>query len=79
MFLDQADEVAQRVALYEGHAVSGQYRLDQLLGGLLGVKADNRVGHIWVWGNLPNQRLVIGRPGERHTRQIELVMLRPKC
>lgn len=38
VFLDQADEVAQRVARHERHPASGQHGLDQLLGGLLCVK-----------------------------------------
>ncbi len=69
-------KVAQCVALYERHATGGEHRLDQLLGDLLRVKADDRVGYLRVRGYLPHQRLVIDRPGEQHTRQIEPVMLR---
>jgi hypothetical protein len=40
------------VALQEGYAPSGQYGFDQLLGGLLCVKADDRIGQVGIRADL---------------------------
>jgi len=44
VFFHKSDQIAQRMTLHERHAACGEDGLDQLLDGLLGMEADNRVG-----------------------------------